>query len=246
MKRLIILTALLFFFFTTLTCQADLGGHLFKVNLIVFLQNNQKTKTAEDWTNQLIIPYAKNTLTLKPAAINQPQANNPVAATGYNPYQYNGSAIYTLLSSKQFEVKSTVKKLNRDGYTILLNTAWVQPAVQTNRWLHIFGGQAYDAQGNPLPTPIQPNSTPTQTNAKYWQVNGMIRVSYNRFFNVGLHLYLTEPTKLGSNVNSQQFGFVSLRTFHLFNFQRARPGQMIYFDHPLFGAIILIRPYKQS
>lgn len=265
MKLFLLITLSILLIFTQ-TSYADDSAPLVKVNLIVFQQSDaQKAQSSEDWPNHIAMPFVRNSLLLKPfqpppTALNaSPKQTPPVPATPQsasptpgskstttkNPYQYNGTSVFTLLPPAQVGLDNIVQQLQDNDYTILLNTAWVQPAIQNRRWLHIKSNQAFNALGQLFNTQQNTTNTNTipnpQTNTPVaFPVDGLMRVSYNRFFNVQLNLYLTTLAQLSDQFDVTQYHFLPLRTYRLTGYHRIKAGQMLYVDHPMYGVLVLI------
>ncbi len=149
-----------------------------------------------------------------------------------------------MLPRHQIGLAWPVHRLRRDDNQILLDIAWVMPAIQTDNWIHIYGGQAYDSNGQPLTTDTNIYSIPSPEQAEsvaYWQLNGLLRISYNQLFTVETKLYLTLPQQLG-DFNASQFGLVPLNSYLLMGKRDVRASQMAYFDHPLFGVLVMVSP----
>jgi len=263
--RLLLITILSFL--PLLSFADNPAGKLVKVNLIVFMQKNTQARYSEDWLNQLLMPNTRNALNLKPYidpdSLNNPDDSNDAIDNinqvtdqtmdqtsdhlANTPYEYNDEPVYALLSPDNIGLTKMTNRLNKSGYPILLNIAWIQPVTQNNRRLHIFGGTAYDETGQPITDQVMnANNMQAIDGAKFWQLNGTLRISYNNYFNISQRLYLTLPTNLGSDIDAQQFGFIPLQTFKISTNRRARAKQMVYFDHPVFGVLLQITPVKEN
>jgi len=214
----------------------DIAGKLIKVNLIVFSHINSDTYNSENWPRLLLqnnFPDAEQFITAKDA-----ESNNTLANA-------NNSFLTqpVLIPADHIGLPATIKRLKREGNHIVLNIAWVQSAVETNHWIHIYGGQAYNNKGQALENAPNVNTVEPIDNAQYWELNGRIQISYNRFFNIGLRLYLTIPQAMG-DIDAEKYNLIPLYSYPLISFHRSKPDQMTYFDHPLFSALVLISPYK--
>jgi hypothetical protein len=133
--------------------------------------------------------------------------------------------------SQQLGLQQEAKKLQQNSkYQIVLHTSWTQ-TISTPRqakWIHIYGGQPYNAQGKPIPN--NSNERPT-----YWQLNGKIKINKLHFFDIYTKLYLTIP-------EAGNYHPIPLRTFCLIQHRRTRSNQLNYLDHPMFGVLIKITP----
>lgn len=236
MRRFSLFLAAIFFIFYSVIVQADLAGKPVKVNLIVFTHVNKQSLASESWPQQLINPSYTNTLQLLPSDAILTDDNG---IQGY-------ATQFKLLPRHKVGLAWTVHRLRDEGNTIVLDIAWVMPAIETNHWLHIYGGQAYDSTGQPLQLDSSIYSIPSIEQSQsvvYWELNGLLRISYDRLFTVETKLYLTLPKQLG-DFDASQFGLVPLNTYTLMGKRDLRAGQMAYFDHPLFGVLVMVTPVK--
>jgi hypothetical protein len=169
----------------------------YQIDLIVFTHINNQAMNSENWPNTLKQPYLKN-------------AVNPE----FDP----------VLGLQ----KEADKLKQQDDYKIILHTSWQQnvTSLRDAKWIRIYGGQPYDAQGQP----IQPDDNRLPT---YWELNGKIKISKSNFFDIYTDLYLTIPTGSQNNI-------IPLRTFIMQQHRRTKLNQLNYLDHPLFGVLIKI------
>ena len=208
------------------------ANKLYKTNLIVFSHVTDWTLRSELWPNILKRPYLKNA--------------------------------YVLIA-KTPDLQKEAALLNKQrGYKVILHTSWVQNigSLHNAKWIHIYAGQAYNAKGEPIKPgdiqkPIKPIKKTKTQNAKnqndkkqviqpdesripvYWELNGKIKLSKVKFFDIYTNLYLTIPTSKPNNN-------IPLRTFILQQHRRAKIDQLNYIDHPLFGVLIKISKFKEK
>jgi len=169
----------------------------YQIDLIVFTQINDAAMNSENWPNTLKQPYLKNAIA--------PEFDQNLGLQ-----------------------KEADKLKQQENYKIILHTSWQQniTSLRQAKWIHIYGGQPYDAQGQV----IQPDDNRLPT---YWKLNGKIKISKSNFFDIYTNLYLTIPTASRDNI-------ISLRTFILQQHRRTKLNQLNYLDHPLFGVLIKI------
>jgi hypothetical protein len=216
-----------------------IGGKMVKVNLIVFTHVNDQTLMTQAWRRQLIVPYVKDAIQLMPANYDPSQALSP------SEKKPNFVSYYQLLPKNKIGMKSVVSKLNANQDKVVLNIAWKQPANESDQWVHFYGGQAYDQTGQPISQQdSSSNNVAPVYNAVFWQLNGLIKISYSRYFNVTSQMFLTLPKALGGDIKAQQYGLIPLMTYQSTTYRRVKLGQTAYFDHPLFGALIKISAIK--
>lgn len=220
-KRLIIVAIL----FTPALVMA----RVYRINLVVFTQMTSQSLQSEKWHSRLYRPQMSDWVNLK--------ANDPTAKN------------FQLLTQSNMQLRGIGRLLHRQGRHILLDVAWLQSNQQASQWVHIFGGKAYDKQGHVIDSikPMLHQFNDQQTPA-YWQLNGAIKVSFGRFIYVSSRLFLTMPVSEISGVSNDdfgaQYGLVPLQTFSIIQMQRALLNHFLYFDHPLFGALVYIQAYK--
>lgn len=173
------------------------ADNLYQIDLIIFTQINDQAMHSENWSNTLLQPSLKNSI--------YPEFNPALGL--------------------QKEAKKIKQQPN---YKIILHTSWQQniTAKRYAEWIHIYGGQPYNSQGQP----IQPNDNRLPT---YWELNGKIKISKSNFFDVYTDLYLTLPTENQNNI-------IPLHTFTMQQHRRTKLNQLNYLDHPLFGVLIKI------
>lgn len=106
------------------------------------------------------------------------------------------------------------------GYNVLLHTAWSQPNRGSGPLLHVQGDG----------------------------VNGTIRISVDRYFDVRFNLYfaVSENTLASIGKNGYFKNSSNLVYFHLKETRRMKSHEMNYIDNPLFGVLIKIVPEKAS
>jgi hypothetical protein len=261
-KKIILFTSL----FLSAATFAD-NTNLYQVNLIVFTHTTQQALQSEKWKNKLLQPYLRNTVELIANSTDDNLENqDAITPDSITPISYQP------LPEDQLGLQKEAAKLqNQPGYQIILHTSWIQPInnFRQEKWLHIYGGQTYDAAGQPIANnqtadnqitnnQTADNQTVTDDNTPatpdiqpaYWQLNGKIKLSKDRYFDIRSNLYLTLPeTIFGINPDTQQIGLfqpIPLMTFTLNEHRRTRINQINYLDHPLFGALIQITKIDQK
>jgi len=164
-------------------------------------------------------------------------------------------------TNPQYAVKSTVLKpyitrsfllnteeaqLNKDqGYKVILHTAWRQQ-IQHPRYakpIHIFGGKVYNASGKVIAT--DPNAELPYNNSEIWQVNGTIKISVRRYFDLNMNLLFANPTaELTSAFKNNKADNVQGRFayFRLLQSRRMRSKELNYIGHPLYGILVKVIP----
>ncbi|MBX9706293.1 MAG: peptidoglycan binding protein CsiV, partial [Gammaproteobacteria bacterium] len=143
------------------------------------------------------------------------------------------------------------KLQNSSKYKVITSLAWQQPLTSKAdaKLLHIFAGQAYDANGNPLSnpsvTPPQDDSSTAapngQTPAK-WQLNGTVKVWLDTYVVIDSDFLLTENVPVMNSDAGDTSSHNQLMSFALNETVRARSNEINYMDNPIYGVLVLVNP----
>lgn len=182
-----------------------LADSLAKVNLIIFTHINKQTLSSEAWPHFLAKPDSQSAISLAPSYAPEPNDR--------------------LLPATQIGMENVVSRLRNNGYNIVINNAWNQVISTNSPWIHIVGGQAYNAEGKPT----------SAADAVYWEINGYVRISSQSGFMLDGNLFLTVPS-------AENNGSTPLRSYRLNGKQILKFNQFGYLDHPLFGLLIYLTP----
>lgn len=94
------------------------------------------------------------------------------------------------------------------------------------------------------PTPFSIPIMSQYPNARFWELNGKVRVSRTPYLTINTKLYLTLPESvLGSGSDQGSIGNfqpIPLITFTINENRRTKYNELNYFDHPVFGALVKI------
>lgn len=189
----------------------------YQIEVIAFSQLDSRGLDSEQWPN------------IKPA------------------FDFNAVNNPSFLPSNQFKLEPVLRDLEKDPhYKILLHVAWRESLAQLNqtRRVHLYGGQAYGDNGKKLSGFITDQQI-AATQAAAWQVNGLMSVSLDHYFNIGMNMYFAEPVDELKSVS--QNGYFSradddLFYFHLQENRRCKSGELNYFDYPVSGILVEIFP----
>lgn len=182
---------------------------------------------------------------------------------------------YQRLSPSDFLLKSEERRLGRrEGYQVHLHIAWQQPGLDAKsaRPVHIFGGQAFFADGQPArPAPSKTAAIATGVDTelaaqepddnsplnpaladkdKLWEIEGTVKIVKDRFFDILTQLRLLQPTdhwerpyNTLTRLESDNPSIPAGFTQLAFRqSQRMRSNQLNYLDHPQLGVLIKIIP----
>lgn len=186
----------------------------YDVEVIVFKNNTPPAADGEMWPIDPGMPALEQATELVPLPQSSPLPGSP------QPFQQLGDANQTLASAL------TRLTASRD-YHPLLHLAWRQPvtAQADAPAVHIYSGE--DSDGTE-------GSAPTDAPAR--ELDGTVRVSRNRFLHIDMDLLFQESGAAGPDASG--------RTFRLRQSRRVNSGEVHYFDHPAFGALIRLTPYE--
>lgn len=134
-----------------------------------------------------------------------------------------------LLSDTQFTLKETAKRLTSTGeFSILTHIAWSQPADSRE-----------NAKNNRLPEGISRNGLPLSAKVKFYK---------QKFEHIALELQCTKqlPDSVASAfATKQQLPLSVINQQWRFRLQEARKvklNELQYFDHPMCGVLLMVRP----
>ncbi len=205
----------------------------YQVEVIIFAHITPQAYVSEAWP-QIMPP--KNF----PGALQLTSATqtDSTADTVANSSSTSAPVAFRMLPAKDFVLDKQAKALaGKNGYEILIHTAWRQPLKKGTKasTIHLFGGDDY----------TDSTSYPPQL---MWQIDGTLRLKRRHFIDANTDLYLNEPvTDLPEDANQSHFSFGSSPNFAHFRLkesQRMQRDEIHYFDHPLFGMLVMITPYK--
>jgi len=212
----------------------------YQVEVIIFEHVTQQGIESEAWPNNPQLPSFRN-------AINLQQATNNNALN--QPTQLQN---YQLLPASYFHLSQETNKLQRNpNYRILLHQTWLQPigGERSAKPIHLYGGELFNSDGSVM-TNDNNNLLPPPSDS-YWQLNGTVTISMDRFFNVKTDFLLNEPiSQLPTNTQQQadnyHFQPTNIKSFLLLQTRRMKSNELNYIDHPLFGILIAIYPYQAT
>lgn len=236
---------------------ADDGDPWYQVELIVFEHAGAATE-AGLWQGELALP------TLPTGAIGLralPLSFDGEAATlpAELPLHGDGEAAFIRLEDERSQLAAALNRLLvTPRYTPLLHVAWLQPATTSTGFAGVrlndvdedgdelsATGDAVDAGEllkEPLTTaahrdPLSSERRPT--------IDGTVRLSRSRFLHLALDLRYSPQ---GATAAAPLFSIFGRQAepaplYRLAQSRRVRSGELNYFDHPRFGAIVLLTPY---
>ncbi len=133
-----------------------------------------------------------------------------------------------LLGDGQLSLKETAKRLTSTGeYRILAHTAWSQGAEERSTAKNTLLPEGMSSSGLPLQAKIK------LYKQKFEHVD--IEVQLERQIPKGLIAEFAQKRKLSLNDVGDTW------RFRLQESRKVKPGELQYFDHPMFGILLMIR-----
>ncbi len=165
---------------------------------------------------------------------------------------------YRFLGQRDFKLSATVAKLARlPGYEVMLHTAWRQPAIdlQDNSAVYLFDGMMFPE--HPLEGGFSPNGAATPVGAMPEspvfnppRFSGTVKLAAGRYLHVDLDVLLRGLTQRDESVDANGNLIASAHTgiqgYRLDETRRIKIGEVHYFDHPAFGALVLVAATEKS
>ena len=179
---------------------------IYQVDLLIFSHVTTKALLSESWPANLAMPLLSKAVDLKPLDEATP------------------NALYQVLPKNRSKFNKEVGILNKQaGYHVLVDMAWLQPALTIKRatWIHINGGSNV-------------------------QINGMMKISRPYLFQADADLVLTVPAAVLQQIAPNAAAKIGTTQFVLKQTASVRANQIYYFDHPLFGVIVRITPLNEK
>lgn len=162
-----------------------------------------------------------------------------------------GPQVFRFLGQKDFKLTSTVAKLARiPNHDVMLHTAWRQPAIdlQENAAVYVFDGMLFPER--PLDGSFSPvAAVPVGAEAESPEFNpprfsGTVKLAVGRYLHVGMDVLLRGVTQRDESVNAEGnlVGVPrgAIQGYRLNEIRRVKIGEVHYFDHPAFGALVLV------
>lgn len=239
----------------------------YHVEILLFAVNNPAAVTAEAWPNNFGISS-----TVQPIFVSFPQSELPATVAVPLP---RSSAIgaqkpsvatppYQFLSPDNFKLSTSFFKLKKaPQYETLLHTAWRQPAIdfKQDSAVYVFEGMNDPSRSTEIiPVTNGPITTPADLESGMGEAvdhephaprfSGTLKLALGQYLHVALDLLYRRPVQRNDGVNAEgidaQLQRTALQGFRIDNIRRIRLGEVHYFDHPVFGALVLVAPVEKS
>lgn len=236
------------------------GPSIYQVEVLIFALNDAAATSAESWPESyetggkgqfLYITAAEPAL--KTAASNKDAVAKKPA-----------SAFYQFLPQDQFKLAASAAKLKKNPrYEVLLHTAWRQPAIdlKDDTAVFVFSGMTEPEHpvdppaatgGAPAPAPPSRSSAEDSLNPepRAPRLSGTVKLALGQYLHVALDLYYRkEMSRIGSvDAGGKEVlaPHNALQSFRLNEIRRIKAGEVNYFDHPVFGALVLIASTEKT
>lgn len=225
---------------TTLTAHA---ADWYKVEVVVFANQDSAPLADEYWPEIKEIPVPSNALNLKPS-------------------NAEGSA-YKRLPSSSLSLHDAKKRLRNSGpYKILFHAGWMQPVyrTQTPRPIHITGGEILDngmyeldgyiAVGRGTYLHFRPNLflsrklTADENALLQSPINTTVENSADNAQAAALITMQASSTATSAMSNELFPAIPDILTVNLDQARRMKSKELHYIDHPLMGILVEIRPVR--
>lgn len=150
---------------------------------------------------------------------------------------------FSMLKDSEMRLRSPMQRLKASPrYKPLLHIGWRQPATAAAGFpgVRLPAGAPGNSSGSAENLSARNGDAGSAPQA----LEGLVRLSRGRFLNLGVDLRLRQPAEPARGLFSRQAE--PDRVFRLQQARRVRRGELNYFDHPRFGAIVLITPYDNA
>lgn len=212
----------------------------YEIELIVFERTGTGTQGQADESNGFTSLPPAIELTLPGATETGQSADEPVA--------------YRVLSDSDFKLSAlTNRLLNARDHTTLLHVAWRQPVTTDQSFAGVrIHSDVYREDAAPRGESVESSGVGADVidgeapahDGGTVPLEGVVKLSRGRFLHLNLDLRYRKAAPPG---NSNLFGLfqrqsVADERYRLQQARRVRSTELQYFDHPRFGAIVLITP----
>ncbi|TNG02300.1 MAG: hypothetical protein EP297_01180 [Gammaproteobacteria bacterium] len=149
-----------------------------------------------------------------------------------------------LIEFQRLPLSNLTEQLNllerSSRYHIIDSVAWRQPGLREKNapTVAIQAGRFFTPDGAVAPLPSLDSPA---MNDSHYELEGQVKISLSKYLNVDADLVYRTPVMLpdeeGNNVSI-------LQPFRLQELRRMRSKSLHYLDHPMFGILVAIEPYK--
>jgi hypothetical protein len=241
------------------------GPSTYQVEVLIFAVNDAAALARESWPEMYETAGSGQFLYITAAEAGGKAA--PAAPVNKDVVVKKPAApMYQFLGHDQFKLATSIAKLKKNPhYEVLLHTAWRQPAIdlKDETAVFVFDGMteaehpvdplpsADAATGAPTAPPVPQSASETQNFDPHApRFSGTVKLALGQYLHVALDLYYRkEMSRVGSVDASGKEVLTThnaLQSFHLNEIRRIKTGEVNYFDHPVFGALVLIASAEKN
>lgn len=245
------------------------GPTTYQVEVLIFAVNDPAALASESWpeyyetagTGQYLYITAPETGG-KPAPTTTPSKLAPTTTPNKDVVSKKpAGAHYQFLAHDQFKLATSIAKLKKNPrYEVLLHTSWRQPAIDLKDETAVFVFEGMTEPEHPVdPLPATgTDASAAQARAgdtgnpdpRAPRFSGTVKLALGQYLHVALDLfYRKEMSRVGSVDASGKEVLTShnaLQSFHLSEIRRIKGGEVNYFDHPVFGALVLVASAEKN
>tara|TARA_A100001015_G_C14853706_1_gene657538 strand:- start:146 stop:868 length:723 start_codon:yes stop_codon:yes gene_type:complete len=210
---------------------ADNNQPQYQIEMIIFSRLNSNTLAAEQWP----------TVNLKSFNLSLYQNQT---------YQdYLKLVNFNPLPAKNYFLDNMTNILQKSHYPILMHLAWTQVIgnARSAKPIHLYGGNAYT--GNGVEPSFSNNENLQYDQYPQWQVNGGVKISVSRYFNLHFHLLFSEQRSTIAAIDNKNY-FSEAHSpyiyFKLDQTRRTKSNELNYIDYPLYGILFEIKKIKAT
>lgn len=210
----------------------------YQIEVLLFAQQPGYQRSAEQWRDHFEPDYSSNPITLN---------SNPPSTTSDS--EKDGA--FKLLSASQRSLISAAQRIKASpDLRLLSHLAWRQPVLDRKQ------AQAILIQtGDQFDTEFELEGTITISRARYLHARTDLffsqfepmtssqELDWTTFDEEQLDFGQSEWNE-GLNTSAAETQFVRVATANLNQSRRMRSDELHYIDHPLFGMLVQISPYK--
>ena len=235
------------------------GPSIYQVEVLIFAVNDAAALAIESWPESYETHSGGQFLYVTAAEPAKTATSNKDTAT-----KKPAIATYQFLPAEQFKLATSVAKLKKNPrYEVLLHTAWRQPAIdlKDETAVYVFSGMtepehpvdALPAAGSataPITSARGSAEESLNPEPRAPRFSGTVKLALGQYLHVALDLYYRkEMSRIGSVDASGKEILAphnALQSFRLNEIRRIKAGEVNYFDHPVFGALVLVASTEKT
>lgn len=195
----------------------------YQVEVIVFRQTDADAVGGEQWPDLESLPDFRNSIEL---LVDLPDFSDEPPSDGSNGVSIPGPIAFQSLRSSELLLSGVFRRLkNLSDYDPVLHVGWRQPGFRGKRARSVY---ISDKPAASLDTAVDATAVMLESPSRARRVEGTIRIRTGRLLYVD-----TDFVSYGADspVRITEQRKVKLKELH-------------YFDHPLFGIIVRVTPYR--